>query len=107
MVLEVHPMLKKGLSFLSVSIQAAVRPSHERFACKLTCTFITGRSHTSVLFLAVARLSVRSKTSRFTPESTRISDPFLVHRVAARASGQRGICVTTSVVTLGISKCHL
>ena len=100
-------MLKKGLSFLSVSIQAAVRPLHERFACKLTCTFITGRSHTSVLFLAVARLSVRSKTSRFTPESTRISDPFLVHRVAARASGQREICVTTSVVTLGISKCHL
>ena len=59
-------------------------------------------SLSSVHSLAVVKHSVRSKTSRFTPESTRTGGPSHVHKAAVKASEQEGICVTTSVATLGI-----
>ena len=98
----VHLILWQRRSFLFVSILAAVRPSHERFASKLTCISIMGHSRSNVLLWVVIRHSVSSKTSRFTSESTRTSGPIRVHKAAVRDSRQEGICLTTSVATLGI-----
>ena len=101
-VLVVHQTLWERITFLPVGILAAVSPSHEKFASKLTCTSTMGHSHSSVHSLVVVKPSVRSKTSRFTPESTRTGGPTRVHKAAVKASEQEGICVTTSVATLGI-----
>ena len=105
MVLGLHPMLWGRLSFLSVRYQAATRPSHVRFVFRLTCISIMGLSHTSVLSRAVIRPSVRSRTLRFIWESIQTWNFIRVHKIVVRASGQRGTCWTTSVATLGISKC--
>ena len=101
-VLVLHQILWERITFLPVGILAAVSPSHEKFASKLTCTSTMGHSHSSVHSLVVVKPSVRSKTSRFTPESTRTGGPTRVHKAAVKVSEQEGICVTTSVATLGI-----
>ena len=106
-VLAVLKMLLVHLSFLPVSMQAAIKPLHERFALKPTCISTIRHSHLSVLFWDAVRPLVRSKTSRFMPESTRKRDHIRVFMVVVRASGQREICKTTIVATLGISKCNI
>ena len=103
-VLGIHPALSQLVWVLPVRILAAVRYSHARFDFRPTCTFIMGRSHSSVLIQPATRHSVRSKTSRSIWGFTKISGPIRVPRAAVRASGRRETCVITSAATLETSK---
>ena len=86
-------------------IPAAQRHSHVRYASRPTCIYTMVHSLLSALFLAAARPSVRSRTSRSIEGFTQMYDPIHARKIAARASGRKVICSTTCAATLEISKC--
>ena len=61
----------------------------------------------NAIFLTVAKVSARSRTSRSTKGYTWTNDRFLVLKAAAKASEPKVICSTMKGVTLTKSKSNL
>ena len=94
------PKEKENISAL---LKAVIRFCRVRYDSALTCTTIMVHSPSSAYTLAVIKSLARNKTSRLIPAST-VEIDLLSVNIARRASIQRAICWTMSVVIRVISK---